>query len=399
MVIKMDGNLPQHLIFDFDLFNDDRLKREDIHLGYRDLLAEAPPVFFTPRNGGHWVVQSYDLVTELLKDHNRFSAAERSIPKAQTAFPMIPLYLDPPEHGPYRSELMRYFSPAVVRKLNDQIRTWARRLIADVADKGGCEFTEAIGARFPVSVFMEIMGMPLERFPEFRQIVGEYFAHWSDPVKRDAMREFVTGQMREITAQRRVEPRDDFFSHLVTMSIRGRDLTDQEIESITLMMFVAGLDTVAGTLGFTYRNLAERPDIQQQLRENPERIGAFVEESLRRYSVVLPPRVATQDCRLGEADVRAGDMILASLPGAGFDPSIYAAPEKFELDRTRPTLAFGTGAHVCLGNFLARAEMRILTEEWVKAIPTFRRKPGSPSLSRLGPILALDTLELEWDRC
>lgn len=400
----MDGltaareGIPQSLIWDFDMFRDERLHREDIHLAYADIARDSPPLFYTPRNGGHWVVSGYDLCVEVMRDHERFSATERSIPRAPTQFPLIPLFVDPPEHGPYRAELLRYFGPKVIRHLERRMREWARMLIASTIQQGECDFIEAIGARFPVSIFLEIMGIPLDRFENFRAFVSEYFADWSNPAKRDAMREFAIGELRHYTDLRREEPRDDFLTHLGTMKIRGRQLTPAEIDSINIMMFIAGLDTVAGTLGFMFRHLAERPDLQQQLREDPSTIQGFVEESLRRFTVVLPPRIVAKDCTLSGVDLRAGEMMLVLLPGAAMDEGKVQCPREFQSNRPwQGNVAFGTGVHVCLGSFLARSEMRILVEEWVKAIPSFARKPGSASRSRLGPILALDRLDLTWD--
>lgn len=391
------ANIPVKDVFHFDLFNDDRLKVPDIHAGYASLLNEAPDIFWTPANGGHWVAIRHDLVTEILKDHVHFSATERDIPKGARTQPMIPLFLDPPEHGGYRAELMRYFSPKVVRELDIRMREWATRLIDAVEDKEVCDFSEEIAARFPVSIFMELMGLQLERFEEFRTIVRDYFGSYQDVSKRAALRDFVVDEMDKLLDQRRKNPTEDLMSHLLSMEIRGHKLDLEEIQSISLLMFVAGLDTVAGTLGFCYRYLASDPALQDRLRENPADIPKFVEESLRRFAVVLPPRLVTQDYDFAGVHLRKGDMILALLACAGMDGRRVERPAEFDIDRpNRDMIGFGTGAHVCLGNFLARAEMRILTEEWLRRIPRFRMVPGTDPRSRLAPIIALDRLDLEW---
>lgn len=391
------ANIPVKDVFHFDLFNDERLKVPDIHAGYATLLKEAPDIFWTPANGGHWIAIRHDLVTEILKDHVHFSATERDIPKTGRTQPMIPLFLDPPEHGGYRAELMRYFSPKVVRELENRMREWATRLIDAVEDKEVCNFAEEVAARFPVSIFMELMGLPLDRFEEFRVIVRDYFESYHDGTKRAAIRDFVVDEMDKLLDERRRNPKDDLISHLLTMEIRGHKLSLDEMQSIALMMFIAGLDTVAGTLGFSYRHLANDPALQDRLRENPADIPKFVEESLRRFAVVLLSRLVVEDYDFAGVHLRKGDMISAFLPCAGMDDRKADRPAEFDIDRpNRDMIGFGTGAHVCLGNFLARAEMRILTEEWLRRIPRFRMVPGTDPRSRLAPIIALDRLDLEW---
>lgn len=391
------AEIPAKDVFHFDLYNDERLKVPDIQAGYATLLGDAPDIFWTPANGGHWVVTRHDLITEVMKDHVHFSARERDIPRTGIVQRMIPLFLDPPEHGGYRGELMRYFSPKVVRDLEVRMRDWAVRLIDAVADKEVCDFSEEIAARFPVSIFMELMGLPLDRFTEFRVIVRDYFGSYQDAAKRTVMRDFLIAEMDKLLDQRRREPREDLMSHLVTMEIRGRKLDLDEIRSIALMMFIAGLDTVAGTLGFTYRYLAGDTALQDRLRENPQDIPKFVEESLRRFAVVNPPRLVDHDYDFAGVHLRKGDMIAILLPCAGMDDRNVERPAEFDIDRpNREMIGFGTGVHVCLGNFLARAEMRIITEEWLKRVPRFRMVPGTDPRSRLSSIIALDRLDLEW---
>lgn len=388
---------PEHL-FEFDLFRDERLKVEDIQSAYATLHDDAPEIFFTPANGGHWVVTRYELITEVLRNHEHFSASERDIPKSGIKHRMIPLYLDPPEHGGYRVELMRYFSPKVVHGLEGKMRAWAVLLIEAVIPRGTCNFAEEIAARFPVSIFMEIMGIPLARFTDFRKVAVEYFNGYTDVNRRTQLRAIIISEMESIVDARRVSPQDDLISHLISMQVHGNALSAEEIRSICLMMFIAGLDTVTGTLGFAYKHLAQSPTLQARLATNPADIKHFIEESLRRYAVVVPQRVVTQDYEFAGVKLRAGDMIVAPLPCAGLDENKYAQPEQLNIDRSlRDMISFGTGVHSCMGHFLARAEMRILTEEWLRLIPRFRLVPGTQSASRLGPILALDRLEVEWD--
>lgn len=391
--------VPDHVrtdqIVDYDYFCDARIDN-DVQLDVHKLHNETPDIFYSPRQGGFWVVTRFHLMSQILKDTEHFSNRELSIPKSNSPNVMIPLNLDPPEHLGYRMALMRHFDRKKIAEMEPKLRQWANRMIDNVIDKGECEFTEEVGAGFPVSVFMELMGLPLERFEEFRSVVLEYFGP-TTAERRIQMQDFIIATMREYFDKRRTEPRNDLMSKLVSETVKGRLLNDHELESIGFLLFIAGLDTVANTLTFTFRYLAEHPEIQERLRTDPEAYSDFVEEALRRFSIVAQTRIVKKDYDFGDVAFREGDMVACPLYLGGMDPLRNSAPEKFDIDREdRGHVAFSTGAHTCLGNFLARAEMRIMTEEWMRRIPHFRLKAGTEPKWRTGGVAALNDVFIEW---
>lgn len=169
-------HVPADLVVDYDYTGDARVaEANDFQLGLHTLHGQAPDVFYSPRNGGFWMITRLDMMSKVLSDTEHFSNRVLEIPRIYSDNVMIPLNLDPPDHLPFRMVLMRHFSPARIRDMEAGIREWANRLIDRVIDKGECEFGEEIGAAFPVSVFMQLVGWPLERFDEFRAIVQEFF--------------------------------------------------------------------------------------------------------------------------------------------------------------------------------------------------------------------------------
>jgi cytochrome P450 len=310
---------------------------------------------------------------------------------------MIPLNLDPPEHLPFRMVLMRHFDPKSIRAMEPNIRTWANRLIDSCINDGKCEFGEQIGAAFPVSVFMQLMGYPLERFEEFRQIVHDFFSPEISPAARVEVQNKIIGIVAEYFEMRRKEPKDDLVSKLVREKVKDRPLTTDELNSIGFLLFLAGLDTVANTLTFTFNHLAQDPQLQARLAAQPEIIPTFVEEALRRFSIVQQPRICKKDLEFHGAQIREGDMVVCSLPLAGMDERKNPSPEVFDVDRqNRAHIAFSTGPHTCIGNYLARLEMKVLTEEWIRRIPKFWRKAGTKPEWRSGGVAALSKVYLEW---
>lgn len=393
--------VPSHVrseqVVDFDVYTDEALKA-DLHLGYHALHGTKPDIFYTPRNGGHWMVTRYDLMVPILRDTTHFSNRELDIPKSNSPNVMIPLNLDPPEHARYRAALMRFFDHRTVAHMDDTLRSWANRLIDRVIEDGCCDFSESLGAAFPVSVFMDsIMGIPLERFEEFRAIVHEYFGMPTTVGRRIEIQNHIFGIIDELIELRTKNPGDDLISRLLEAEVRGAPLTRDELRSMGFLLFIAGLDTVANALTFAFRHLASDPALQKRLATEPERLPDFVEESLRRYAVVNQTRIVKQDIDIDGVQFRVGDMVLCPLTMAGMDDRKNPNPEQFDLDRkNRAHITFSTGPHICIGNILARNEMRVFTEEWLKRIPTFEIEPGTQLQWRPGLVMSLSNLPLRW---
>ena len=398
MTTATEVEIPPHVdpsrVFMFDLYEDARL-RDDVHEGLKSLHEEAPDIFYTPYNGGHWMVTRHGLVSDILRDFEHFSNTEMDIPKMGNQYVMIPLNLDPPDHTPYRAILMGYFGPKVVQQMEQQLRGWARRYIDQVAAEGHCDIA-AVGAAFPVHVFLEMMGLPLERFDEFREVVVEYFGR-SPVARRNEIRGWIFDLMRGVIAERRAAPRDDLITRLTTETINGRPITDTEIESICFLLFIAGLDTVANAIAFSMQHLATDAKLQKFLGEHPQRTRDFVEESLRRFSIVNGSRTVKRDFELGGVLFKTGDMVCCSHPLSGMDDQVNKDPMTFDLDRKdRQHTAFSVGPHLCVGHFLARAEMRIFVEEWLKRVPSFGVAAGAHAKPRAGKVMSIKDVQIAW---
>lgn len=393
--IPLPAHVPEDRVFDFDMYADPRI-HDDVQRAYGEIFRTAPDVFYTLRNGGHWVVRRHAEMERLLQDTEHFSSRELHIPRLPDHPVFLPLSLDPPHSAPFRIAMMPSFSPKAIRDLEPRIREWAARLVGEVADAGECDFVDAIASVFPVSVFMEFMGMPLDRLREFRDLaVGFFSAYDQDAV--DSHRARILAFFAELIELRRREPGEDLVSRLLAADVGGRAPDGSEMLSMCLLLFIGGMDTVTNIAGFTFRALANDPALQARLAQDPSSIPQFVEESLRYFGVVSPSRLVVKDCDVLGPAMRAGDMVLAISSEAGRDPSRNADPHRFDMDRERPSyLTFGTGAHLCIGHVLARAEMRVLIEEWLKRIPAFRPAPGASLPFKIGIVAGLESLPLVW---
>jgi cytochrome P450 len=402
-------HVPDAAVYDFDMFLDPGLLK-DPHERMQQMLREAPPLFWTPRNNGHWLAIGHEAVFEVARDYERFTsemmprqhleAMLAMMPAGAPHIPRLrPITLDPPDHGKYRAALASAFGPKAIKARTEEIRALAGRLIDAVADQGGCEFISAVAEPLPVLVFLKMMGLPAERLGEFRVLVHEVLAPGLlDALEGLARMRRIADAIDEAILARRDDPKDDLISLLWATEIDGEPMTLEVMEDFGVLLFLAGLDTVINAMGHAVRHMAAHPDLQARLRADPSLIPEAVEEMLRRYSFVTLTRRATQDMEFCGWQLKANDRVLFALAGAGLDPAHWSTPEIFDLAREdKAHIAFGAGPHRCLGSHLARLELKVLYEELLQRLPTFRLDPERPVTFRAGNVLAVESLPIRWD--
>lgn len=383
-------------VFEFDYIADPGLI-EDCHARYWRLKEEAPPVFWTNANGGHWVCATGSAVSQVVRHPETFSSRILSIPPNPDQPKMIPEMLDPPEHRPYRQMLRPFFESKAIAPLEQHIIDWTDELLDGVIAKGSCEFVSEVASRLPVAVFMELFGFPMEKFDEFRQLVVDFFNSRATADERARLAMVILGHLTELIQSRMAEPRDDMISKIITSEVEGRALSFEELMSISFLMFLAGLDTVTNAMSFGMRHLAHDEKLRQRVIDDPEVIPDMVEELLRRYAFVATPRYIVEDTVLEGAHLKAGDSILAPLPLVGWDEKLNPDPETVSVDREfYRHAAFGSGIHTCLGLHLARMELAIFHRAWFSKVGHFRQVESGDETCRGGSVMALENLHLEW---
>jgi cytochrome P450 len=390
------AHVPPELVFDFDYFDDPRL-RSDVHEGMMSLHAEAPDVFWTPRNGGHWMLTRYADVTKAMTTPELFSS-DSAVPTA-TPGPKIPLPpqdMDPPEHMRYRLLLLKFLAPKEVRKLEPRARELVVELIDAITDKGSCEFMQDFAVPMPVKLFMSMMEMDLDRYAEFVGWVNAILGS-SDQQKRMTAFGEVSAYLNHLIARRIADPGDDPISLLLASEVNGEKLSVERVREMANLLFLAGLDTVTNAMTFIMHHLAQHPEHQKFLRANPERIAASVEELMRRFAFVSVVRRVTQDTDLLGVPMKTDDLVLASLTAASNDPRLVPEPEQVNFERpSKPHVAFNTGPHNCAGAPLARIELRVWLEEWLERLPDVSLAEGFTPHTRGGSVMALEELHLRW---
>lgn len=369
-------------------------------------LHQGPDMFFREGEdhvrsaglGGNWVVTRYALQQEILLDPVRFSS-HLSIGFSRLIgddWPLVPLELDPPEHSLYRKVIAPWFSPSFAKKISGEIRKLAIGLIEGIRAKGHAEFVTEFAQPFPVTVFLLLMGLPASQMP--------LFLAWEEDILRGASMEIRGGAARNIKTfllalieQRRKEPGEDIVSCLLNEEVDGAPIPANRLVGLCFMLFVGGLDTVSSSLGFIFRELAMRPELQRALREDPGLIPAATDEFIRAFGVVNTFRYATCDMDFHGISMRKGDLVQLPLGLASRDDRSYEEPHKIDFSRAgKRSLTFSTGPHTCAGMHLARTEIRIAIEEWVTRLPPFAIEDRSRITTATESVWALHCLPLTW---
>ncbi len=370
---------------------------------YSEMRAKCP-VAHSDKHGGFWTLSSYDTVHYALQHYELFSTAPSvNIPAGLgQRRPLLPMEVDPPTQSRYRSLLLPVFSPGRMKGIEGHIRAVTESLIDDFIADGECDFVADFAEKLPTRIFTEMMGLPLEEAPRFHNWKNILLhGHHDDPVGsiRAGVGQQLNDYLVELLADRKRNPGEDIISTLHSAEVDGDKLTDEEILDMTYLLFLAGLDTVASSLGLHFLHFAHRPDLRDQLVHDPEIIPLAVEEMLRVESLVLAGRTAMQDVEIGGQLIRKGDRVLINTVAADRDPAMFDDPDEIRFDRGRTRhVAFGVGPHRCAGSHLARIELAVAYEHWHRRIPNYRLKEGATVMRHASSVAGIQTLPLVWTR-
>jgi cytochrome P450 len=377
------------------------------YLRLADELREGGPVYFNQFAQGYWVFTRHDAVKEMYKNPEIFSSESITPWEPAPAYRFIPTQLDAPEHLKYRRIVNPWFSPARVDAVGDMVRDVCRKYVEQVAPTGGCDFVTTFALQYPTEVFLTMIGADPEMTDSFVGWVEDFFAGFGgDPDQVDTMLAglgSIRGYWEQAVAERRDEPQEregDLASHLLHATVDDRPLTETEILDMLVVLTLAGLDTTRGTLGYILWHLAEHPEDRRRLIDEPELIPAFVEECTRYYTIIFGDgRKVTRDVEFHGASLKKGDMVYGLVAGANRDPRVWEQADEFVLDRKKNNhFGFASGPHRCLGMHLARRELVVGVEEWLKVIPDFRVATDETLMERGGgSMTTLLELPLAWE--
>ena len=325
---------------------------------------EDIPIWWAEDVGG-WVLSRYDDVRAILKDAALFSS--NSMGEMDQQAMALPLLTDDaPRHTQLRAIVNKAFTSRTLKDMEIEVANLVEELLDGMAGKKIIDISADFTIPLPVYIIARLMGIPEERADDFKR--------WSDALTGTSEASSLEDRMPDIVEmadyfaslipQRRENPGDDLISKVVHAEVDGEGISDQDIVGFNILLLIAGNETTTNLLSNLLNHLADHPEKWHELRDNPDKIDAAVEETLRFDGPVhWVNRKATADTMFHGQKVKAGDIVYAVLGSANRDADHYESADEFRLDRGRGDHhTFGHGIHFCIGAPLGRMEARYALE-------------------------------------
>ncbi|WNG17808.1 cytochrome P450 [Cystobacter fuscus] len=338
---------------------------------YAELRRRSPVCQVEPN--GIWAVTRYEDVLHVLKNHSVFSSGGF---KAAWQPPWVGynpiansmIATDPPQHTRLRGLVFRAFGPDAIARMEPRVRATAEKLADGLVE--GADFVQKMALPLPASAISNILGLDEELLPYFKQWSDDMISVTPTPPSLEVAERVrgtvakVTGYVREVIEARRRKPTDDTVSELLRAEVEGQRLSDAEITDFLILLLIAGMESTTNLLGNSLVFLAAHPEMMERLQAEPSLIPPFIEEMLRYESPGQGiPRLTSAETTLAGVTLPAGALVFPMLGSANRDERKFPDPDRFDLKRnTQGVLAFGQGAHFCVGAMLARMESRLVLE-------------------------------------
>ena len=352
------------------------------HEIWDDLREGGCPVAHSDRYGGMWVPLTHELVKEVAYDTDHFSSQGVVVSAGRPMIPapmgpVPPISSDPPFHQIARRLLLPPFSPKQIDPWEPEVRRLCNELLDEMGEiepgstvvDGAVQYAQHI----PVNVIARMLGFPAEDHDLFREFVHHALETVNEPVevrqegfaRLDA---YLDAQIRD----HRANPRDDLTSYLLDVELDGHKLGHEHVRGSIVLLLIAGIDTTWSAIGSSIWHLAGHPDDLHRLVADPDVMMFAIEEFLRAYAPVTMARLVKDDVDFHGCPMRSNEWVLLPFPAANRDPDFFEDADGFVIDReANRHAAFGLGIHRCIGSNLARLELRIAVEEFVKRFPRF----------------------------
>lgn len=351
---------------------------------WKDLREGGCPVAHSDRYGGMWVPLTHDTVHEVAYDTDRFTSrsvvvsvgrpGDLALPAPIGGAP--PITSDPPFHNMARRLLLPAFAPKQIEPWEPEIQRLCNELLDELGDitpgETIVDAAKTYAQHIPVSVIGRMLGFPSKDDDLFRRFVHDALERITEePGTRDGLqelREYIDVQLQD----HRDNPREDLTNYLLHVEIEGQPVNDDIVAGMIILLLIAGIDTTWSAIGSALWHLGQHPEDHQRLLDEPEVMTFALEEFLRAYAPVTMARMVTDDTDFHGCPMKKDDWVLLPFPAANRDPLKFEDPDTFIVDRQENRhAAFGLGIHRCLGSNLARLELKVAVEEFIKRFPRF----------------------------
>lgn len=344
-----------------------------------DELRGSCPVAHSDSFRGMWVPTRHEDIVAIANDIEHFSSRSPLVAQygSMADFGVVapPISSDPPYHTEIRRMLLPFFSPGRINALKPSVEAHCDELIDAFVGSGGCDAARDYANFIPVQVIATMLGIPTEDGDQFRVWVEQLLENAATNIEVAGMHLFeLFGYFGEHMERMKADPGDNLISFLVANAheVIGRELQQDELFGMCLLLLLAGIDTTWSAIGASIYHLASHPEDQQRLRDEPALWPVAIEEFLRAYAPVTMAREVAKDVEFQGCPMKAGDPLLLPFPSANRDPSVFDRADEVIIDRAENRhLAFGVGIHRCLGSNLARLEVSVAVQKFVERVGPF----------------------------
>ncbi|MBU3689670.1 MAG: cytochrome P450 [Acidimicrobiales bacterium mtb01] len=350
-------------------------------------LRDKCPVAHSDRYGGTWLPVTHEHVREIAYDTENFTSRAVVV---STEVPLDPAPIggappitsDPPFHHEARRIVLPPFSPKKIAEWEPEIRRMCNELLdtMEAEAKNGLTIDAAIqyAQHIPVNVIARMLGFPLEDQDLFREFVHDILENINlDPQDRIAAFERIDAYLKAQIDDHIANPRDDLTGYLLDVELFGEKIPHELVGGFILLLLVAGIDTTWSAIGSSLWHLATHADDRRRLVNDPSLMNTAIEEFLRAYAPVTMARLVAKDHDFHGCPMKKDEWVLLPFPAANLDPAEFPDADKVLIDRAENRhAAFGLGIHRCLGSNLARLELRVAVEEFIKRFPDFELAHG-----------------------
>ena len=359
-------------------------------------LRERCPVAHSDRYGGLWAPMTYDAVAAIANDTEHFTSRTVVINNGRPGDDALPAPIgvappissDPPFHEIARRLLLPAFAPRPIAAIEPFTRELCNQLLDKMGDADLVDASVQYAEHIPVGLIAKLCGLPQEDGEQFREFVRIVLEGVDLPAEErleafKPVEEYIVPKIVEL----RENPDDGLISYLLDAEIMGEKLSDEHVFGSILLLIVAGIDTTWSAIGSSIWHLANNPDDLARLVAHPELLPSAVEEFLRAYAPVSMARLVKDDFEFQGCPMKKDDWIFLSFPAANRDPEAFDNAHEVLIDREiNRHSAFGLGIHRCLGSNLARMEMTVALEEWLKRYTKFELNASEPTTFSQGQV-------------
>jgi cytochrome P450 len=348
-----------------------------------DELRRSCPVAHSERYGGTWLPVRHGDVAAVAYDTEHFTSRSVVVSELRPGPEDLPAPIgiappitsDPPFHGAARRLLLPAFSPQAIRNLEPFTRDLCRELLAALAGRDEVDAAVDYAQDIPLRVIVRMLGFPQEDADVFRRFIRMVLEDVDLP-QEERQAQVYEGELDAYIdariAEHEADPKDDLTSFLLDAELDGTKLDPDHVRGTMVLLMIAGIDTTWSAIAASLWHLALHPADRSRLASEPELMATAVEEFLRSYAPVTMARLVAKDFEFHGCPMREGDWLLLPFPAANRDPDVFPDADQVVLDRIENRhAAFGLGIHRCLGSNLARMELRVALEEWMRRYPDF----------------------------